>query len=119
MYYRNANAAIVVYDINNKQTFEKAKLWVNELLEKTKSNILIVLCGNKSDLEESREVSSDEASIYAEAISSFFIEVSAKLDKNIYSLFEEIANKLPKSKISKKEDVIDFNKKVEKKGCSC
>ncbi len=63
MYYRNANAAIVVYDITNPYSFEKAQKWyykfwfrVSELKEKAPQNIILAICGNKIDLEE-RKVS--------------------------------------------------------------
>jgi Ras-related protein Rab-5C len=120
MYYRNAHAAVVVFDITNHQSFERAQKWVTELLEKANSGIVISLCGNKADLEESRKVSSDECSRYAEQIGSFYTEVSAKLNLNIDKLFEDIANKLPK-KIVKEENIILSNNKDDKPetGCRC
>lgn len=96
MYYRNAHVAVVVFDVTNPQTYERAQKWVNELLEKANSGIIIALCGNKVDLDENRKVNAEEAQKYAEQIGSFYTEVSAKTNLNIDKLFEEVANKLPK-----------------------
>lgn len=106
MYYRNAHAAVVVFDVTSPQSYERAQKWVTELLEKANSGIVIALCGNKVDLDENRKVNVEEAKSYAEQIGSFYIEVSAKINLNIDKLFEDIANKLPKS-VEKKGDTID------------
>ena len=57
MYYRGASAAIVVYDITNKDSFNGAKSWVKELQRRGDPNVVIALAGNKSDLEHTRAVS--------------------------------------------------------------
>ncbi|KAE8542824.1 hypothetical protein D1P53_000887 [Cryptococcus gattii VGV] len=50
MYYRNAQAAVVVYDITKAASLEKAKAWVKELQRQANANIVIALVGNKLDL---------------------------------------------------------------------
>ena len=50
MYYRNAQAAIVVYDVTKATSLEKAKTWVKELQRQANPNIVIALAGNKIDL---------------------------------------------------------------------
>ncbi|KAI0322683.1 GTP-binding protein ypt5 [Amylostereum chailletii] len=50
MYYRNAQAAVVVYDITKASSLEKAKTWVKELQRQANPNIVIALAGNKLDL---------------------------------------------------------------------
>lgn len=97
MYYRGAAAAIVVYDITNPYSFEKAKDWVKELQRKSTANIVIALAGNKEDLaKEKRKVSAEDAAAYAEDNGILFMETSAKKDLNVQDLFSEIAKKLPK-----------------------
>ena len=54
MYYRGAAAAIIVYDITKKSTFETLKGWVKELQSLGPENIVIAVCGNKADLEDKR-----------------------------------------------------------------
>lgn len=50
MYYRNAQAAVVVYDITKSASLDKAKSWVKELQRQANPNIVIALAGNKLDL---------------------------------------------------------------------
>jgi len=96
MYYRGAQAAIVVYDITNPDTFERAKNWVKELQRQARADIVIALAGNKSDLASRRMVEYDEASNYAEENSLLFMETSAKNANNVNEIFLEIARKLPR-----------------------
>ena len=56
MYYRGAAAAIVVYDITNKESFNGAKSWVKELQRRGDPNVVIALAGNKADLHNKRRV---------------------------------------------------------------
>lgn len=56
MYYRGAAAAIVVYDITNKESFNGAKSWVKELQRRGDPNVVITLAGNKADLQNKRKV---------------------------------------------------------------
>merc|ERR1712146_282886 len=62
MYYRGAAAAIVVYDITNRDTFQRAKAWVKELQRQGNPNIVIALAGNKSDLNSKRKVEPERPS---------------------------------------------------------
>mmetsp|Transcript_14460 Transcript_14460/g.28934 ORF Transcript_14460/g.28934 Transcript_14460/m.28934 type:complete len:194 (+) Transcript_14460:150-731(+) len=97
MYYRGAAAAIVVYDITNKDSFNGAKSWVKELQRRGDPNVIIALAGNKADLESRRKVEFEEANSYAEENGIFHIETSAKNANNVKELFVEIAKKLPKN----------------------
>ena len=119
MYYKNAHAAIVVFDVTNIQSFDKAQSWVDELIENTNSNTVIALCGNKVDLEENRKVSYDEGCQFAEKIGAFYIEVSAKNNLNIEKLFDEILNKIPYVKDkSESKGSIDPSAKSQPNKCS-
>ncbi|OWK16610.1 RAB5B [Cervus elaphus hippelaphus] len=60
MYYRGAQAAIVVYDITNQETFARAKTWVKELQRQASPSIVIALAGNKADLANKRMVEYEE-----------------------------------------------------------
>lgn len=95
MYYRGAAAAIVVYDITNKDSFNGAKSWVKELQRRGDPNAVIALAGNKADLHSKRKIDYQEAQQYAEENGIMHIETSAKSDTNVKSLFHEIAHKLP------------------------
>lgn len=97
MYYRGAQAAIVVYDIQSQDTFARAKTWVKELQRQASPNIVIALAGNKADLANKRMVEYDEAQAYAEDNGLLFMETSAKTAMNVNEIFLAIAKKLPKS----------------------
>ncbi|CAF0739680.1 unnamed protein product [Brachionus calyciflorus] len=100
MYYRGAQAAIVVYDISNKESFHKAQTWVKELQRQASPNIVIALAGNKLDLANKRAVSYEEAKQYADEHSLLFMETSAKTAANVMDIFTSIAKKLPKSDVN-------------------
>jgi GTPase SAR1 family protein len=59
MYYRGAHAAIVVYDITSRESFDRAINWVKELQRQGNPNIVIAITGNKLDLAEKRQVPID------------------------------------------------------------
>ncbi|CAL8463264.1 g2798 [Coccomyxa elongata] len=94
LYYRGASAAAVVYDITSGESFQKAKHWVSELQKNASGNIVIILVGNKSDLTEQREVTTETGQEYAERNSMLFIETSAKTAANVAAIFDTVAMKL-------------------------
>uniref|UniRef100_A0A4W5MJP8 RAB5B, member RAS oncogene family n=1 Tax=Hucho hucho TaxID=62062 RepID=A0A4W5MJP8_9TELE len=97
MYYRGAQAAIVVFDITKPETFERGKAWVKELQRQASPNIVIALAGNKADLAEKRLVEYEEAQTYSEDTGLLFMETSAKTAMNVNELFLAIAKKMPKT----------------------
>lgn len=102
MYYRGAHAAIVVYDVTKRESFERAKRWVTELLRNVENDIVISFIGNKIDLDESssslREVEFSEAQEYCqEAGGLLFAECSARTGQKVSEAFLEVAKTLPKT----------------------
>eukprot|EP01090_Pellita_catalonica_P011709 TRINITY_DN236_c0_g1_i1.p1 TRINITY_DN236_c0_g1~~TRINITY_DN236_c0_g1_i1.p1 ORF type:complete len:202 (-),score=39.15 TRINITY_DN236_c0_g1_i1:120-725(-) len=125
MYYRGAQAALVVYDITNESSFGRAKSWVKELQTKGQAKMVIALVGNKADLEESRRVQADEARSYADENGLLFMETSAKTGSNVAEIFESIANDLPKEAKPKPKPFIDISDDPSppsgknRRGCAC
>merc|ERR1712048_217193 len=122
MYYRGAAAAIVVFDITSPQSFQRAKSWVKELQRQGKDDVVIALAGNKVDKEADRKVNASEAQSHGDEHGIFYMETSAKTNKNVKELFLEIAKKLPKEQpASKRNDRLilddEFNDQDKKKGC--
>lgn len=92
MYYRGAVFAIVVYDITSYDSYKNAKLWINEVLIKGDAKV-IILVGNKVDLDYNRQVDNNEALEYANSNNLLFAETSAKSGENIEDIFLRIIKK--------------------------
>lgn len=90
MYYRGAAAAIVVYDITNKESFNGAKSWIKELQRRGDPNVVIALAGNKADLHNKRRVEREEAKQYSDENGILFMETSAKHATHVEELFLKI-----------------------------
>ena len=129
MYYRNAQSALVVYDLTKPTSLVKAKHWVAELQRQASPGIVIALVGNKLDLtnknetaatednpgrgeepgagdsagaEESgdaRKISTKEGREYAEEEGLLFFETSAKTGLNVQEVFKAIANAIPETQM--------------------
>lgn len=100
MYYRGASAAVIVYDITKKDSFETMKRWVDELKVRAPPNIVLAIAGNKLDLEAERAVPAKLAQEYLRQIEEgggerpIFGEMSAKTGDGVQRLFQEICRKL-------------------------
>lgn len=126
MYYRNAQAALVAYDVTKASSLTKARHWVAELQRQASPGIVICLVGNKLDLlDESnddtapsaaeadepdssataeeegpkRKVKKEEAQSFAEEEGLLFFETSAKTGLNVAEVFAAVANAIPESSL--------------------
>ncbi|KAG5513487.1 hypothetical protein PMAC_000919 [Pneumocystis sp. 'macacae'] len=113
MYYRNADCAIVVYDITQLESLDKAKSWVKELHRQACGNIVIALAGNKADLASRRAVETEDAQAYAEEAGLIFFETSAKSAQNVNDLFQAIAKKLPLNRLAYKPHSSGLTKDID------
>lgn len=94
IYYRDADAAVVVYDTTNRQSFDEIPSWLSELHEKAPSNIVIVIIGNKSDFQDSVKVTLSEGNDFCMKRDIFHRHVSAKKNFGIKDVFQKLGEKL-------------------------
>ncbi|XP_027731034.1 ras-related protein Rab-17 [Vombatus ursinus] len=95
LYFRGANAAVLVYDIADKDSFRRAQNWWKELENEFQpEEIVVILVGNKTDLEASREVTLEEGKAFAESKKLLFMETSAKLNYQVTEAFIAVAREL-------------------------
>ena len=105
-YYKGANGVLLVYDITKRDTFKKLDFWLEDLKNNSDDidNLFIFLVGNKSDLEENREVSVEEANEFAKNKKLPYLEVSAKSGKNVKEVFEKTIKGAMIKLMNKKEE---------------
>ncbi len=96
MYYRGARAAVLVYDICNSPSFESLKSWLQRLREFGPKDLIIIIVGNKCDLDDERQVDRKMAESFATSEDCLYIEASARDNVNVEMIFQEIAHRLPK-----------------------
>ena len=130
MYTRDANIILLVYEVTSKDSFLHLNHWLNDLTTVKKDEVIFVVVGNKTDLEDKREVSREEGEQFAKDNDYLFAEVSAKNGKGFQdlfykNLFERIRTKFRPGGQQPPTEVKDIKltneqeekKKVTKKGC--
>ena len=92
---KNCLGAILVYDVTNQESFDSINDWI-QIIESKKDidKFPIVLCGNKTDLEESRVISYEEGEKLAEKNNFPFFEISAKENINVNEAFQCLIEKI-------------------------
>ncbi|KAM9385445.1 ras-related protein Rab-6A isoform 2-T2 [Pholidichthys leucotaenia] len=127
-YIRDSAAAVVVYDITNVNSFQQTTKWIDDVRTERGSDVIIMLVGNKTDLADKRQITTEEGEQRAKEMNVLFIETSAKTGYNVKQLFRRVAAALPgmdTTQEKSREDMIDI--KLEKPaeqptnegGCSC
>ncbi|KAM9781564.1 ras-related protein Rab-6A isoform X2 [Syngnathus acus] len=127
-YIRDSAAAVVVYDITNVNSFQQTTKWIDDVRTERGSDVIIMLVGNKTDLADKRQITTEEGEQRAKEMNVLFIETSAKTGYNVKQLFRRVAAALPgmdTAQDKNREDMIDI--KLEKlpeqpaseSGCAC
>ena len=93
-YFRGAVGAVLAYDVCSKSSFSNTERWLKNLKDLAEPEVVIVLIGNKSDLENLREVSIEEAQSFAQSNGIEFMETSALNGSNVSLAFETLAKKI-------------------------
>jgi Ras-related protein Rab-6A len=94
-YIRDSSVAVVVYDITSQKSFQQTRKWVDDVRGERGNDVIIVLVGNKTDLNDKREVTAQQGEEEAKKHNLMFIETSAKVGHNVKTLFKRIAQALP------------------------
>ncbi|KAK7899116.1 hypothetical protein WMY93_019969 [Mugilogobius chulae] len=100
-YYRGAVGALLVYDISKHLTYESAERWLKELYDHADPHIVVMLVGNKRDLETLRTVPTEEARDFAEKRNLMFMETSALDSTNVEAAFNEVLTAIHKKVASR------------------
>eukprot|EP00033_Pygsuia_biforma_P002237 GCRY01002477.1.p1 GENE.GCRY01002477.1~~GCRY01002477.1.p1 ORF type:complete len:212 (-),score=37.61 GCRY01002477.1:769-1404(-) len=86
-YYRGAAGALLVYDITSRESYNQLNNWLTDARALASPDIVIMLVGNKSDLEDDREVTFMEATRFAQENDLLFLETSALSGENVEEVF--------------------------------
>ena len=109
-FYRNASLAMMVYAIDNRESFNHIESWLKEVKLQSNPDIKIFLIGNKSDLEENRKVTTEAAKTFKDENGiHYFSEASAKNGVNAKEVFIEAAKLLYGEHLKYKERKFDKN----------
>ena len=130
MYTRDANIILLVYDVTSKDSFLHLSDWLKDLTNVKKEDVIFAVVGNKIDLDDRREVNSNEGENYAKEHDFIFAEVSAKTGDGFSelfykNLFEKIRNKFRPGGQQQTSEVNNIKLNIEneakknetKKGC--
>ncbi|KAJ1512047.1 Ras- protein Rab6 [Coelomomyces lativittatus] len=108
-YIRDSSVAVIVYDITNKNSFFSTSKWIEDVKKERGNDVIIVLVGNKTDLSDKRQVTTEEGEAKSKELNVMFLETSAKAGYNVDPLFRQIASKLTgmETRSERREEMID------------
>ena len=116
-FYRNSSLALILYAINNSDTFKHAETWLHDLKSQANPNVRVFLVGNKSDLEDERVVTKEEGERFKEEKKlDRFIETSAKTGENAQGVLLEAAKLLYKDYLKAKKNFANEGETDNQKG---
>nr|XP_020663353.1 ras-related protein Rab-6A-like isoform X3 [Pogona vitticeps] len=127
-YIRDSAAAVIIFDLTNLNSFQQTSKWIDDVRTERGSDVIIMLVGNKTDLADKRQITTEEGEQRAKELSVMFIETSAKTGYNVKQLFRRVAAALPgmdSTPEKSKDDMIDIKlekppeQPVMESGCSC
>ncbi|DBA89743.1 TPA: hypothetical protein ACH3X2_004622 [Trebouxia sp. C0005] len=94
IYYRDAQAALLVYDITDADSFTRVQTWVQELRQMIGPGIVIAIAANKQDLQKMQTISAQESEAYAASIHALHVGTSAKTGLGLQDVFQAIADQV-------------------------
>ena len=127
-FYRKADGIIIVYDITNRESFEKVQHWIKSVYDNsdTYKEIQMILVGNKIDLEENREVTKEEGIKLGKYFEIDFFEASAKNEEGVRDFMIKIIGDILSNKVNNRKNINIKNYKNDldwdnddKRNCFC
>lgn len=116
IYARGAIGAVLTFDLTNRQSFESIPSWIQGVSDIT--TIKFILAGNKSDLEDKRQISFDEAVTFAHNNNIEYIETSALNGTGVEDLFISLLTEaIPKELEIDPEPPKEAQQQTKKEGC--
>ena len=128
-YYRGEHGILLLYDVTDRDSFKNLNNWLIEIEKNANKNVLKILIGNKTDLEDKRVISYNQGKEFADNYGLKFIETSVKKNLNVNEAFDTLGRELMKASGDKKiikqppnkkigvAKVQDLNNNEKKKGC--
>ncbi len=112
-FYKNGHAAVLVYDVTSRKSFENIEYWLKEVRDNADVNVKLFLLGNKIDMKDARQVTTEEGQKYANAHGMLFMEVSALSNENecVGKALELISKEIHKKAKSMHWDQSQVNKR--------
>ena len=108
IFYRGTHGAVIIFDVTNRDTFQRATKWFGELKEFSEKNTQMILVGNKIDLPD-RVITNEEASRLARKYNCNFLEVSALLGTNVNEIFNSLTLSIYQQNKKHKSEKMEFN----------
>ena len=94
-YYRGTDCCLLVYDVTRRESFDHLGRWLQEARQNAANpDLVLMLVGNKADLEAKRQISRAEGKAFADLHGMLFVELSAKNEKLVESVFVESAQRV-------------------------
>ena len=110
-YLTDSRTGIIVFDITNRESFEHVKKWYDIITRVALPHTVLILVGNKVDLDTSRDVSAEEGIELAKELGIYYMETSAKTNENVDDVFEWIALRIINKNIEEVKDTL-FDKQI-------
>jgi small GTP-binding protein len=126
-YYRGSAGALLLFDLTNRESFESIGRWLQDIRDVARVDVVTVLIGNKSDLADQRQVTTDEATAFAKEHGMAYFETSAKTGSNVGDSVNACVSSIEKNveegayQVAQNQtgESVDFEKEGGGDGCSC
>lgn len=124
-YYRGSAGALLVFDLTNRDSFDNITSWLTDIRNVARADVVTLLIGNKADLADKRQVSTEEAEAFAKANGMQYFETSAKTGANIQTAVDACVAVIEKNvgagayEVAPNSDNVDFREEGNQSTSSC